>query len=69
MRSRVWAFIVLGFLSVSLLRAQGYSADKPLGASAQDTPAYLAHAGIEQRLGKPLPLAATFTDETNEAPG
>lgn len=64
MRSRVWAFIVLGFLSVSLLHAQGYSADKPLGATAQDTPAYLAHAGIEQRLGKPLPLAATFTDET-----
>ncbi len=65
MRSRVWAFIVLGFLSVSLLHAQGYSADKPLGATAQDTPAYLAHAGIEQRLGKPLPLAATFTDETS----
>ena len=64
MRSRVWAFIVLGFFSVSLLHAQGYSADKPLGATAQDTPAYLAHAGIEQRLGKPLPLSATFTDET-----
>ena len=65
MRSRVWAFIVLGFLSANLLHAQGYSADKPLGASAQDTPAYLAHAGVEQRLGKPLPLSATFTDETN----
>lgn len=64
MRSRLWAFMVVGFFSVSLLRAQGYTADKPLGATAQQTPAYLAHAGIEQRLGQPLPLTATFTDET-----
>ena len=64
MRSRLWAFMVVGFFSVSLLRAQGYTADKPLGATAQQTPAYLAHAGIEQRLGQPLPLSATFTDET-----
>jgi len=56
--------MVVGFFSVSLLRAQGYPADKPLGATAQQTPAYLAHAGIEQRLGQPLPLSATFTDET-----
>jgi len=56
--------MVVGFFSVSLLRAQGYTADKPLGATAQQTPAYLAHAGIEQRLGQPLPLTATFTDET-----
>jgi len=56
--------MVVGFFSVSLLRAQGYTADKPLGATAQQTPAYLAHAGIEQRLGQPLPLSATFTDET-----
>ena len=65
MRSRVWAFLVLGVFFVSYLHAQGYSADKPLGASAQDTPAYLAHAGVEQLLGKSLPLSATFTDETN----
>ncbi len=64
MRSRLWAFMVVGFFSVSLLRAQGYTADKPLGATAQQTPAYLAHAGIEQRLGQPLPLSATFNDET-----
>ena len=64
MHSRLWAFMVVGFFSVSLLRAQGYTADKPLGATAQQTPAYLAHAGIEQRLGQPLPLTATFTDET-----
>jgi protein SCO1/2 len=44
--------------------AQGYSADKPIGATAQQRPDYLAHAGIEQRLGQPLPMAAVFTDET-----
>ncbi len=47
-----------------MLRAQGYAADKPIGMAAQQTPAYLAHAGIEQRLGQPLPMAAIFTDET-----
>ena len=43
-------------------RAQQYSAEKPIGATAQQLPAYLAHAGIEQRLGQPLPLTSTFTD-------
>jgi protein SCO1/2 len=64
MRVRMLAFVVLGFLAGSILHAQGYEADKPIGATAQERPAYLAHAGIEQRLGQPLPLAATFTDET-----
>ncbi len=59
------AFMALASLAAPrLLRAQGYAADKPLGASAQQTPAYLAHAGISQRLGQPLPLSAVFTDET-----
>jgi protein SCO1/2 len=44
--------------------AQGYSADKPLGSAAQARPAYLAHAGLEQRLGQVLPMTATYTDET-----
>jgi protein SCO1/2 len=43
---------------------QGYSADKPLGTAAQQLPAYLAQAGLEQRLGQSLPMAAVFTDET-----
>jgi protein SCO1/2 len=49
------------------LYAQGYSADQPIGATAQQRPAYLAHAGIEQRLGQPLPMTAAFTDETGRA--
>ena len=51
-------------LAATVLRAQSYEADKPMGMAAQQTPDYLAHAGIEQRLGQPLPMAAIFTDET-----
>jgi protein SCO1/2 len=67
-RTRALAFVTLAFAltlaSAPALQAQGYAADKPLGAAAQEKPAYLAHAGIEQRLGQPLPLSAVFTDET-----
>ena len=61
-----WAqvFVVLGLCISPMVYAQGYDADKPLGATSQQTPAYLAHAGIEQRLGQPLPMSAVFTDET-----
>jgi protein SCO1/2 len=68
---RALRFVVLGFSAAVLgfsasprLHAQGYAADKPIGLAAQQTPAYLAHAGIEQRLGQPLPMSAVFTDET-----
>jgi len=47
--------------------AQGYSAEKPIGLAAQQKPDYLAHAGIEQRLGQTLPMTATFTDETGHS--
>jgi protein SCO1/2 len=66
MRSPVLAtalFVMWVGSSVGAL-AQGYSAEQPLGATAQSRPAYLAHAGIEQRLGQPLPLTAIYTDET-----
>ena len=53
----------LGFVAGAAV-AQGYSADKPLGMTAQQRPDYLAHAGLEQRLGQPLPMQAQFTDET-----
>lgn len=39
-----------------------YSADKPLGASAQSTPAFLKNAGIDQRLGTQIPLSLHFRD-------
>lgn len=40
-----------------------YSADKPLGATAQQAPAWQKHAGIDQNLGRPLPLGDGFRDE------
>jgi protein SCO1/2 len=65
-RRRVWlGAAILGVLALcGAAGAQGYQADKPLGATAQEKPAYLAHAGLEQRLGQPLPMSAQFTDET-----
>lgn len=44
-----------------------YSAEKPVGVSAQQMPAYLKHAGVEQRLNQTLPLGAAVTDETGKA--
>jgi protein SCO1 len=57
-------------LSAASMWAQQYAADKtPLGAAAQNTPDYLKHAGIDQNLNHPLPLADHFRDETgNDAP-
>ena len=51
---------------VGRVEAQGYSAEKPLGMTAQQRPAYLQHAGLEQRLGQPLPMESDFTDETGK---
>ena len=63
--------VALGLAGMVLLgsaaaAAQSYSADKPLGSTAQQRPDYLAHAGLEQRLNQPLPIAAPFTDETGK---
>src|ERR1700689_4463222 len=44
--------------------AQQYSADKPLGAAAQSTPAFLKNAGIDQNLGRQLPLRDHFLDSS-----
>ena len=49
-----------------MARAQ-YSADKPVGTTAQQAPAWQAHAGIDQELGRTLPLDASFVDETGRA--
>ena len=69
-QSRRWLAGVLAVLAAMVgtgsAVAQGYSADKPLGASSQQVPSYLAQAGLEQRLGQPLPMTAVFTDETGK---
>jgi len=65
-RSRI-PLAVLAFVGLALstcpARAQ-YAADRPVGATAQRAPAWQAHAGIDQNLGRPLPLSDTFTDDT-----
>jgi protein SCO1/2 len=38
-----------------------------VGATAQQLPAYLSKAGLEQRLGDPLPMEATFTDASGHS--
>lgn len=72
MSTSVRKLILIGMALVSggashTLNAQGYSADKAMGPAAQQLPAYLQHAGIEQHLNQPLPLATTFTDETGKS--
>ncbi len=61
---RLTVVVLLTCIPALAQQPAAYSADQPMGATAQQLPAYLAHAGIEQRLGQPLPLASTFTDET-----
>jgi protein SCO1/2 len=52
-------------ISIGTTHAQQYAADrKDLGAAAQSTPDYLKHAGIDQNLNHPLPLADRFRDES-----
>jgi protein SCO1/2 len=52
----------LALLFASPLAQGQYSADKPVGASAQQAPAWQKHAGIDQNLGRPLPLNDTWID-------
>ena len=48
-------------------RSQQYSAERPIGQTAQQLPDYLKHAGVEQHLNQTLPLNVSFTDESNTA--
>lgn len=41
-----------------------YSADQPVGATAQHAPDWQKHAGIDQNLNRTLPLHDVFTDDT-----
>ena len=60
-------WLLLSFFSfVMPAWAQQYSADKPLGAAAQSTPAFLKKAGISQNLGNQLPLSDHFLDSSGD---
>ena len=66
MRSWFLSGVVAALVFLSLLPAgaQQYSAEKPVGTMAQSTPDYLRKAGIDQNLGKQLPLSDHFLDST-----
>lgn len=55
-------YLLLFAFGLVLSASAQYSADKPLGASAQSTPAYLKNAGLDQRLGTQIPLNLHFMD-------
>jgi protein SCO1 len=52
--------------STAPVQAQAYSANKPLGATAQQNLKYLKDAGISQRLNSKLPLTDHFIDENGK---
>lgn len=54
--------LLLVAVSLALPAVAQYSAEKPLGASAQSTPSFLKNAGIDQRLGTQIPLSLHFRD-------
>ncbi|MGA8528604.1 MAG: SCO family protein [Acidobacteriaceae bacterium] len=61
LRTPILAVVLAATLILPLARAQ-YAADRPVGASAQQAPAWQKHAGIDQNLGRPLPLSDPWTD-------
>jgi protein SCO1/2 len=63
-RFRLMAMLMVALSAVPCF-AQ-YSAEKPLGATAQNTPAYLKNSGIDQRLNSSLPLQDHFRDESGQ---
>jgi protein SCO1 len=66
MRLRLYSLLLFATLFPLMAQAQ-YAADqKPLGASAQNTPAYLKNAGIDQRLNSVLPLEGHFRNEAGQ---
>lgn len=66
LRNALRCAVVVALGTALSAAAQGYSTEKPLGMTAQQRPDYLAHAGLEQRLGQPLPMQAQFTNETGK---
>jgi protein SCO1/2 len=58
--------LLLVAVSVAFPALAQYSADKPVGASAQSAPAYLKNAGLDQRLGSQMPLNLHFVDSTGK---
>ena len=64
-RHRIPAPVFAAALCLGAVSAHAqYSADRPVGASAQQAPAWQKNAGIDQNLNRPLPLGDSFKDES-----
>jgi protein SCO1 len=61
-----FALSLFGICAIHTIQAQQSSPEKPLGATAQNAPAYLKNAGIDQRLNSALPLNDHFFNETEQ---
>jgi protein SCO1/2 len=66
LRTPILTLALAVLLAAPLARAQ-YAADRPVGATAQQAPAWQKHAGIDQNLGRPLPLNDSWIDETGRS--
>lgn len=70
MVSRRVNLVVCAVVSLLLLpclpAAAQYSANQPLGATAQQAPAWQKHAGIDQNLGNTLPLTDPWVDSAGK---
>jgi protein SCO1 len=64
-RTAIAALVCVLSFAPALTSAQAqYSADRPVGANAQQAPGWQKNAGIDQRLNGPLPLSDVFKDES-----
>ena len=63
-RPFVGLLFALSLLVVALPARAQYSADRPVGATAQQSPAWQKNAGIDQNLNRPLPLSDALKDES-----
>ncbi len=66
LRTPILTLAIAMFFAAPLAQAQ-YAADKPVGTSAQQAPAWQKNAGIDQNLGRPLPLSDAWTDDTGRS--
>ena len=64
------SFFVLAAAGLMLCGAgafgQQIGGDNPVGATAQQKPAYLKNAGLVERLNQPLPLETAFVDDAGK---
>ena len=64
LRRATFSLLILASVLAPIAARAQYAADRPVGATAQQAPAWQKNAGIEQNLNRPLPLRDIFRDES-----